>query len=96
MKQRIWLRDKLWAYESLWKDSGASGVEIHHTEWVQHFPITWSLITGVEPFLLNLAVSVPGCDPVVPDLESALYCLWLYNISTSGFYGYCPAPDVGW
>lgn len=54
------------------------------------------VVTGVAFFLLNLAVSVPGYDPVVPDLEMAWWCLQLYNISTSGFYSYCPAPDVEW
>lgn len=54
------------------------------------------VFTGVEFFLLHLAVFVPGCDPVVPDLESAYCCLQLYNISTGGFYSYCSAPDVQW
>lgn len=33
------------------------------------------VFTGVEFFLLHLAVFVPGCDPVVRDLESAYCCL---------------------
>lgn len=33
------------------------------------------VFTGVGFFLLHLAVFVPGCDPVVPDLESAYCCL---------------------
>lgn len=33
------------------------------------------VVTGVEFFLLNLAVSVPGYEPVVSDLEIARCCL---------------------